>query len=80
MANPDPYRYFARAIYTTSAGTIQQWLQSDVQWTRDESLANVKAVEFVDLPEKEVTQSALGLQSFVTRITRHLEDARVCRR
>jgi len=76
VANPDPYRYFARVIYTTSAGTMQQWFQSDIQWTRDESLANVKAVEFVDLPEKEVTQSALGLQSFVTRITRHLEDAR----
>jgi hypothetical protein len=56
---------------------MQQWLQTDLKWTRDESLADVKSAEFVDLPEMKIKHSALAMQSFITRVTRHLEDARV---
>lgn len=78
MANPDQYRYFSRIVFTTSSGTLQQWLQNDLKWTREESLSEIAAVEFVDLPEVKIGKDAIWKQSFVTRITRHLHDAKVC--
>lgn len=78
VANPQPYVFVARAMFTTSTGALQLWQQEVVQWTREESLAEVQTLEFVDLPEKKVVEVALDGQNFLTRLLRQIGEARVC--
>jgi hypothetical protein len=63
-------------MFTTSAGALQLWHQGDLQWTREEGLANIVAAEFVELPEAETT-GGVGEESFIGRIGRQVRDAQV---
>ncbi|KDQ19878.1 hypothetical protein BOTBODRAFT_27299 [Botryobasidium botryosum FD-172 SS1] len=47
----------ARALVTTSTGAIQLWQQNEAKWTREESLSEIQAIEFLDLPEQKVLAS-----------------------
>ncbi|KAF8577387.1 DUF1620-domain-containing protein [Ramaria rubella] len=76
VANPQPYVFVARTMFTTSTGALQLWQQDEVQWTREESLAEIKNVEFVDLPEKKVAHDALGNQNFLARLIRQAGNAK----
>jgi ER membrane protein complex subunit 1 len=77
VANPQPYVFVARCMFTTSTGALQLWQQEAVQWTREESLTEIQAVEFVDLPEKKIVEDALDGRNFITRLLRQIKDARV---
>lgn len=44
--------HISRFAVTTSTGTLQTWQQEKLLWTRDESLAYIKAAAFVDLPQR----------------------------
>jgi len=65
-------------VLTTSSGTIQLVKQDVnneyVKWTREESLADIAAVRFIDLgePEVEETRHSLMEESFLGRISRQL--------
>ncbi|KAF8508073.1 DUF1620-domain-containing protein [Gautieria morchelliformis] len=76
VANPQPYVFVARSMFTTSTGALQLWQQEAVQWTREESLAEIQAVEFVDLPEKKIVEDALDGHNFIKRLLRQIKDAR----
>ncbi|KAG8922109.1 hypothetical protein FRC02_012128 [Tulasnella sp. 418] len=72
VANPQEYVYIGRIALTTSSGAFQMWQQDKIQWTREESLASIKAVELVDLPEKVVVKSGhKDAEGFVARLGRH---------
>ena len=77
VANPEQYRYIPRIAYTTSTGSLQQWMNAELKWTREESLSEITSVEFVDLPEERVGQNAIWRQTFVSRLTRQLVNAKV---
>lgn len=77
VANPQPYIFIARSMFITSTGALQMWQQDAVQWTREESLAEINTVEFVDLPEKKVAGEAVDGSDFVARLLRQIGDARV---
>jgi ER membrane protein complex subunit 1 len=55
---------------------LQLWQQGDLQWMREEGLANIVAAEFVELPEAEAVGSE-SEESFVGRIRRQARDAQV---
>lgn len=48
-------------------------------WTREESLANIVAVKFIDLGERQVeeTRQILADENIVQRLTRHLVELKV---
>ncbi len=41
------------AVLVTSTGAIQYWREDQLVWAREESLAEVKAIKMVELPEKK---------------------------
>ena len=49
-ANPEEYRVLARLALTTSTGAVQLWQQDQLQWTREEGLADIRVAELVELP------------------------------
>ncbi|PVG00098.1 DUF1620-domain-containing protein [Serendipita vermifera] len=51
VVNTSEYVYVSRIIFTSSTGAIQQWQQETCNWTREESLTEIKAITAVDLPE-----------------------------
>ncbi|KAI0772317.1 DUF1620-domain-containing protein [Trametes elegans] len=75
-ANPEPYRVLARLFLTTSTGAVQLWQQDQLQWTREEGLADINVTELVELPERKIT-SHVGVEqeTFVSRLRRQLSDA-----
>ncbi|KAK7046106.1 hypothetical protein VNI00_007107 [Paramarasmius palmivorus] len=77
-ANPSMYQVLGRLVITTSTGTIQLWQQDKLQWTREESLAEVALAEFVELPEhvSGATAVAEGSEGFVQRLSRQIRDAK----
>ncbi|THU88882.1 DUF1620-domain-containing protein, partial [Dendrothele bispora CBS 962.96] len=74
-ANPQPYQVIGRIAITTSTGSIQLWQQDTRQWTREEGLADINAVQFVELPEKLADKSERSEGSF-GRFERQLRDAK----
>ena len=79
VANPKEYFYVGRTAIVTSTGSIQLWQQDQIQWTREESLADIRAVEFVDLPEKLIaaSNSVDKRENFFAKLGRHQGDLRV---
>ena len=77
VANPQPYVFVARSMFTTSTGALQLWQQDAIQWTREESLAEIQSVDFVDLPERKAIEDALDGHNFLTRVLRQIREARV---
>ncbi|KAH7906600.1 hypothetical protein BJ138DRAFT_1015952 [Hygrophoropsis aurantiaca] len=67
-----------RMLLTTTTGAIQLWQHDKVQWVREEALATIQVAEFVELPEKKVVGSHVGLEeeTFLERIIRQFADAK----
>ncbi|KAL7412117.1 hypothetical protein BDY24DRAFT_393298 [Mrakia frigida] len=62
---------------TTSTGAVQLHQGGRLQFTREESLSEIKSVVFVDLPEQEVLQQASrDDEPFADRLLRHVVEAR----
>lgn len=51
VANPREMVFVSRFAITTSTGVFQMWQQDKLLWSREESLANIQATAFVDLPQ-----------------------------
>ena len=68
-------------MLTTSSGALQLVSQEGVPWTREESLADVVAVRFIDLgePEVEHARETMEHESFFSRLIRHLSEIQVSR-
>lgn len=65
---------------TTSSGAIQLIRHTSPAWIREEGLADLAAVRFVDLAEKEVEEVRyLAEEGFVQRTIRHLTELKVNR-
>ena len=62
---------------TTTTGSIQLWQQDQLQWIREEGLAEIKVAEFVELPERKAVAAGLGEDSetFAQRVHRQLLEA-----
>ncbi|WVO22847.1 uncharacterized protein IAS62_004190 [Cryptococcus decagattii] len=69
-------KHLPSLILTTSSRAIQRMQFNGVQWTREESLADVTAVKFVDLgePEVEEVREVLDEEGFGARLVRHLGE------
>lgn len=81
-ANPAELQVLSRLVLTTTTGSVQLWQQDQHQWTREESLTDVRVAEMVELPEPLVAASQLGAEeteSFGSRLQRQLTDAQVNR-
>lgn len=74
-ANPGEFQVLGRLFLTTSTGALQLWQQDKYQWTREESLSTIEVAEFVELPEKVVSSSHPGDESYAQRLFRHVTDA-----
>ncbi|KAI0651032.1 DUF1620-domain-containing protein [Trametes meyenii] len=75
-ANPEPYRVLARLFLTTSTGAVQLWHQDQLQWTREEGLADIRVAELVELPERKIAAHVgVDQESFGVRLRRQLSDA-----
>lgn len=80
-ANPAELQVLSRLVLTTTTGSVQLWQQDQHQWTREESLTDVRVAEMVELPEPLIAASQLGVEeteSFGSRLQRQLADAQVC--
>ncbi|KAL0247478.1 hypothetical protein I308_103543 [Cryptococcus tetragattii IND107] len=69
-------KHLPSLILTTSSKAIQRMQFNGAQWTREESLADVTAVKFVDLgePEVEEVREVLDEEGFGARLVRHLGE------
>lgn len=69
----------ARFFVTTTTGAVQLWQHDRMMWAREESLAEIKLAEFVELPEPKAAASHLeeGGESFFSRLVRQASDAKV---
>ncbi|KAI0758760.1 hypothetical protein C8Q74DRAFT_1299849 [Fomes fomentarius] len=75
-ANPEPYRVLARLVVTTSTGAVQLWQQDQLQWTREEGLADICVAELVELPERKLASHVdIEGEAFGARVARQLLDA-----
>ncbi|CAL1698629.1 unnamed protein product [Somion occarium] len=77
-ANPEEFRVLSRLVLTTTTGAVQLWQQDQHQWTREESLADIRVAEMVELPEPQLVASQVGIEeteSFGARLRRQLADA-----
>ncbi|GJE85471.1 PQQ and DUF1620 domain-containing protein [Phanerochaete sordida] len=77
-ANPEEFRVIGRVLATTTTGAIQLWQQDQLQWTREESLADIRVAEFVELPERKLVEAGLddGHETFAERVRRQISEAR----
>lgn len=77
-ANPEEYRVLARLALTTSTGAVQLWQQDQLQWTREEGLADIRVAELVELPERKLASHGDNEhETFGARVARQLLDAQV---
>ncbi|KAH7927025.1 DUF1620-domain-containing protein [Leucogyrophana mollusca] len=67
-----------RMLLTTTTGAVQLWQHDKMLWVREEALATIQVAEFVELPEKKIIGSHVGLEeeTFLERITRQFSDAK----
>lgn len=74
---PHQYSVQHRMLLTTSTGAVQLWQMHDLQWTRDESLAEIKLASLVDLPEPQIAAELETSEhrSFGERLKAHLVAA-----
>ncbi|WOO77878.1 ER membrane protein complex subunit 1 [Vanrija pseudolonga] len=65
-------------VLTTASGAVQSVSDGSVAWTREESLADVVDVRFVDLgePELDAALETLLDETFVGRVARQISDLR----
>lgn len=76
--NPSSSLILGRLFLTTSTGAIQIWEQDKHIWTREEGLAEVNNVKFVELPERRSVLTGEGRteEGFVGRLLRQIKDAK----
>ncbi|KAJ3478666.1 hypothetical protein NLI96_g9601 [Meripilus lineatus] len=75
--NPEHYRVLSRLVLTTSTGSIQLWTQDQLEWVREEGLSDIRTVEWVELPERNVLAVVRGEdEGFWSRLIRQAEDAK----
>ncbi|KAH7107261.1 hypothetical protein BKA62DRAFT_682862 [Auriculariales sp. MPI-PUGE-AT-0066] len=72
VAQPEPNMVVSRTFTTSSTGALQLWQNQKLVWGRDEALADLGAVEFVDLPEKKAVTERTGNEGLFERIFRHV--------
>ncbi|KAJ7846290.1 DUF1620-domain-containing protein, partial [Mycena leptocephala] len=66
-----------RFVITTSTGAVQFWDQDQLVWGREEGLTAIDHAVFVELPLPErVARVNVEGESFVSRLTRQIEDAK----
>ncbi|KIP12195.1 hypothetical protein PHLGIDRAFT_62449 [Phlebiopsis gigantea 11061_1 CR5-6] len=76
-ANPEEFRVLGRLVLATTTGALQLWQHDQLQWTREEGLADVKLAEFVELPERKLAETHVGEdETFAQRVRRQLAEAR----
>lgn len=77
-ANPEEFRVLTRLVVTTTTGSIQLWQQDQLQWTREEGLADIRVAEFVELPERKHVEASAGdgHETFTERVRRQISEAR----
>ncbi|OCF34020.1 hypothetical protein I316_04366 [Kwoniella heveanensis BCC8398] len=63
-------------VLTTSNGAIQRMNLNSPGWVREESLADIRGVRFIELgePEVEEVREVLAEEGFVGRLTRHIAE------
>lgn len=68
-------------LLTSSTGAISFVSQEKIFWTREESLADLAAVKFIELGERQVeqVQHALEEENYIARTLRHLAELKVRR-
>ena len=68
-------------LLTSSTAAISFVSQEKIFWTRDESLANLAAVKFIELGERQVeqVQHVLDEEDYFARTVRHLSELKVDR-
>lgn len=66
-------------VLTTSSGAIRFVSQEKTFWTREESLADLAAVKFIELGEREVEEvrHVLAEEDLFARLARHLTELKV---
>lgn len=74
----EDYKVLARLVVSTTTGAIQLWQQDQLQWAREEGLADIRAAEFVELPERKIIASGLSeeTETFLERLKRQATEAR----
>ena len=77
-ANPDELKVLVRLALTTTTGAVQLWQQDQLQWSREEGLADIRVAELIELPERKVaSQVDHEGETFGARVARQLLDAQV---
>ncbi|WVQ97485.1 hypothetical protein IAU59_004599 [Kwoniella sp. CBS 9459] len=63
-------------VLTTSSGAIQRMQLNNPGWVREESMADIRGVKFIELgePEVEEVREVLAEQGFIGRLTRHIGE------
>ncbi|CAA7264034.1 unnamed protein product [Cyclocybe aegerita] len=77
-SNPSELTVNTRLLVTTSTGAVQLWEQSELKWTREESLATIAVAEVVEIPEKFASESGAAdpsSEGFFARLTHQIADA-----
>ncbi|KAF6749878.1 hypothetical protein DFP72DRAFT_1013730 [Ephemerocybe angulata] len=65
-----------QVFLTTESGTVQLYTGTQVQWSREESLATTTLAEFVELPEQISAEADAKGESFTHRLLRHAVQAK----
>ena len=77
-ANPEEYKVLTRLALTKTTGAVQLWQQDQLRWSREEGLADIRAAELLELPERKVaSQVDHERETFGARVARQLHDAQV---
>ena len=64
-------------MLATTTGSLQLWHNDQLQWAREEGLADIKLAEFVELPEHKLAETLVGEdETFAQRVRRQLTEAR----
>ena len=61
-------------MLSTTMGSLQLWKGYDLQWTREEGLSDLQAVQIVDLPEKSLIEGS-GVGALVEALLKKLVTA-----
>ncbi|KAJ1304145.1 hypothetical protein OPQ81_008545 [Rhizoctonia solani] len=71
---PHSYSIQHRMLLTTSTGAVQLWQLQELQWTRDEALAEIKVAALVDLPEQKIAEEIATSEhrGFAERLIFHM--------
>jgi hypothetical protein len=81
VVNTSEYVYVSRLIISTSTGTLQQYAQETLTWSREESLTDIVTLATVDLPELSTDAHMVArnmVETPIERILRQMSELKVC--